>query len=293
MPGGFSHYQLALEVARELEARGIPYDRGTLLFGAQAPDVFYGYRFWRRGNNLGVLLHRASSEALFSEFRVCSEDLAADSFVYGYLTHYAFDVLVHPYVNFLSKRYENIEERRRKSKFHYRIEADLDTFLAENRYGNRDPGFRFECESRLPETSFESVFRLMERVVSERFGMELTREAFRRCERHYLRFQQYRRDPSYRKRKILYGAENLFRLSHRSSFLIAREHPDEQVLNLGHAEWETGEGDRSREDFFQLFDRVKEFSVQLIESFRGGRVDRSFGRHLLTGKISEKTDENI
>ena len=298
MPGGLSHYLLADELEKSLRQLHpeLLFCPRTLLFGAQAPDVFYGYAFWRKNENLGTVLHRNTSAEWFRCLKKEACGTQERSFVYGYLTHYAFDTVAHPYVYQLSERYADEEARRRKSKFHYRIEADLDVLLYIRLRGERDDRFPFAERSRLPEEAAYPVYKFLEQALWDRFSFSLRYGDFNRCRRDYERYQRYRSDPSFRKRKVLFAAERVLHLPHKSSFLIPREHPDERVLNLAHAPWALPSGGVSTEDFFELFERAKRLSLELIAKFDAGIIDEDFDRHLLSGKIraeAQKVGENV
>ena len=284
MPAGLSHYILARSLVENFEKKNQNCDASCVLFGAQVPDLLYLYTFWKKSEpNLGVFVHRHNDCAVFESFRRHADSLADDSFVYGYLSHYAFDITVHPYVYWLENRYLAEEDREKKSKFHFRIEADLDVFLYRKFFGEMYYSFPYAEESDPGRENRTEIYLLLRDMFREVFRREVDRKKFERSWANYLRFNRIKADPLFWKRKFLLTAENLFGLRHTSSMMLQRKDPDERVLNLAHEPWQNPfeTGSQHTEDFFALFERALALAEELCGAFDRGEIDGRFGLHLL------------
>lgn len=284
MPAGLSHYLLAKSLVQTFEKQNKNCDAGAVLFGAQVPDLLYLYTFLNKSEpNLGVYVHRHNSREVFESFKRNADSLTDDSFVYGYLSHYAFDVTVHPYVYWLEHFYLSREERAKKSKFHFQIESDFDVFLYRKFFGEMDYTFPYADRSEPGEADRTEIWILLRDMFREVFHQSVEHKKFERSWFNYKRFNRFKADPFFWKRKFLLTAENVLHLKHSSSMLFQRKDPDERVLNLSHEVWYNpfDEEKRSTEDFFQLFDRALALASALCEKFDRGEIDGEFELHLL------------
>ena len=103
MPSVYTHFLIArqsfLALPPRIQAKIAPHMH-LYYFGAQGADFCFFYKFLRRKNgNLGSHLHRKGGLNTFQ----CLQTHAAQSsaiFAYaaGYITHYAADTILHPYV---------------------------------------------------------------------------------------------------------------------------------------------------------------------------------------------------
>ncbi len=141
MPAIISHYLLARRV---LATAGMPrvVDRDAFLLGAQGPDIFFFFRAfpWQHGKKglpLGNALHEVRPSVLFDAWRAVIAELPAkdrpiaESYLLGFLCHYAADRTVHPYVMATQEvmRAADPSYADNSNPYHYRIESAIDTLL--------------------------------------------------------------------------------------------------------------------------------------------------------------------
>lgn len=126
MPACYTHYSVAWETLRLLPAqvkRKIQPHLPLYFFGAQGADFCFFYPVLGGfSQNLGSYLHRRGG---FSAFNVCKTfSTQAPLFAYslGYVTHYAADVVFHPFI------YEKTGKSRLR---HTRLENALDRHFKE------------------------------------------------------------------------------------------------------------------------------------------------------------------
>ena len=103
MPAEFTHYLVARETYKALPEniqKSIDTQLPLYFFGAQGADFCFFYKFLQpHVKNFGSYLHREGGYQAFQILQVFSEhDVALKAYALGFITHYATDVLFHPYV---------------------------------------------------------------------------------------------------------------------------------------------------------------------------------------------------
>lgn len=202
MPTSITHQLLAEKIYAVLPekiAREIP-SLPHYYLGAQGPDICFLYKPLSPGNeNFGRFLHAV---APLSFFRILWQDSRKDGFVrsyaYGYLTHYAADVVFHPAV------YRAMGEKE-KIFLHHATEHAYDGALLEKRKGVSLFCYRLPSFGKLDVKGIYEVYARYARVNG--WG-ELSFPSFRRALKYYAAFISFR-TPFYRK-KYARDAEFLF-----------------------------------------------------------------------------------
>ena len=103
MPASYTHHCLAREAylssPDEIQAIIRP-DLPLYFFGAQGADFCFFYRSWNpKAKNLGSYLHREGGFPTLQLLKaLSSRDRQIFAYTLGYLTHYAADATLHPYI---------------------------------------------------------------------------------------------------------------------------------------------------------------------------------------------------
>ena len=102
MPAQYTHQILAERILGALpeNVREKITDQTAYFIGAQGGDVFYFLRvFDGKTENLGKYMHNEEISSFFNSLCArASEGGTALSYALGYVTHYAVDIVFHPYV---------------------------------------------------------------------------------------------------------------------------------------------------------------------------------------------------
>lgn len=115
----------------EVDADFIMANRTAFNWGLQGPDLLYFYspmRLSRQLHNAGTLLHKKDTEGVMHELARyvmrCPEPFrnTAKSYFYGFICHYALDSLIHPYVNYHTRR---ITDKTGRLRVHMKIESHI------------------------------------------------------------------------------------------------------------------------------------------------------------------------
>lgn len=137
MPEGYTHIRTACRAARLAKIE--PTHPQAFAGGANGPDILFCYRVWRRakkrGENLPEIGHRLHNENTGVFLQTLIEQALEPwqrSYVLGYLTHYAADCVIHPYVEMLTQP----GQLYAKKGGHGYFEIALDSYLHEQDTGN-------------------------------------------------------------------------------------------------------------------------------------------------------------
>ena len=103
MPSVYTHFLMArqsfLALPPRIQAKITPHIH-LYYFGAQGADFCFFYKFLRRKNgNFGSHLHRKGGLNTFQSLQAhAAQSSAMFAYAAGYITHYAADTILHPYV---------------------------------------------------------------------------------------------------------------------------------------------------------------------------------------------------
>lgn len=176
MPTSYTHYYVAKEVFSNLSPllrHAVNAFVDAYYFGAQGPDFCFFIPNKKQGQqNFGRFLHRAGGYGFFHALTEFSKlDRTVFAYALGYVTHYAVDVAVHPYVYSLAGT----------SKLkHARIEGGFDKFLAlQTAISEKQENF-FRSLKPSKETLF-SIFKVFSAYAETQGYHSLSKTAFSRA----------------------------------------------------------------------------------------------------------------
>lgn len=177
MPEAYTHIRTA-RAAAEL-AQIEPADPVAFAAGANGPDMFFCYRCWlpgaRRGQDLPALgsrMHNDNTGAFLMSLLKNARTKAQRSYALGFLTHYAADTTVHPYINAVSGP-GGVYDR---PGGHGYFEIAIDSWLHKKDTGDGAVYAKDSCP-RLLGAALAEVGVLLEKALQEAYGLTITREA--------------------------------------------------------------------------------------------------------------------
>lgn len=177
MPEGYTHVRTARRAAALAQMEiGHP---AAFACGANGPDIFFCYRAWKSGEKrgedlpaLGARVHDENTGAFLRALVKYAATPAQRSYALGFLSHYAADCTVHPYVVCVTK--EGGPYCRPGG--HGYFEIALDSFLHEQDTGR--PAVPVDDTTpRLAGAALAEVGALLQKSLREAFGVTVSREA--------------------------------------------------------------------------------------------------------------------
>lgn len=177
MPEGYTHVRTANRAAAlaQLEIA----HPAAFASGANGPDIFFCYRAWKsgekRGENLpelGSRMHDENTGAFLRALVKYAATPAQRSYALGFLSHYAADCTVHPYVVCVTGEGGPYAGPGGHGYF----EIAVDSFLHEQDTGKAAVPVD-DTTPRLAGAALAEVGALLQKSLREAFGVTVSREA--------------------------------------------------------------------------------------------------------------------
>lgn len=188
--------------------------------GAQGPDPFFFLKILSKEKNFGSLLHAIPYEtftAFFSRYRSAPDERAA-AYLAGYCSHYATDVVFHPFV------YRYLQETNARGMAHQRMENDWDVFFLRRERGREAE--RFPAPFSPAEIAREGVVYELVCSVAAQIRRRLpTKRAFRIALKRFYRFVTFFHGKCYKKQRRWQKFERALHLKPRLSCLYPQQFP--------------------------------------------------------------------
>lgn len=177
MPESYTHLRIA---RRALQLAGLEAaDPAAFLWGSNGPDTLFCYRVWRSKKNrgedlptLGSRLHRENTGLFLRSLIRNANTPSQKSYVLGYLTHYAADCTLHPYIFALTKEGEPFA----KPGGHGYLEIGIDSLLHEQDTGDAAVPFA-ENTPLFTGEALAGASALLQSAAADSLGVTVSREA--------------------------------------------------------------------------------------------------------------------
>lgn len=282
MPAAISHYLLARKVLDDPSFdSGKSFSENAFLWGAQGPDFFYTHRFfpWQKGKSLkeiGERLHQTRPSLIF-DFAQEYENSAQGndtslSYVLGFLCHYAFDSVAHPFVNYGAEMLHELIKPSTVETCHNEVEANLDVILL--RYERAELPTDFGLKRAVPKDDLvkQEMAAFYQQLAARLYGVQISREFIAQAADDCRTAFGWMTDRTTLKKKILLRVEK-GKLPVLSCHVRSMtEETDFDYSNVLHREWAwpVDTGELRTESYFDLYAQAAEFAKALIAGFLSG-----------------------
>ena len=285
MPAVVSHYLLAdrvydalLEYQPQLDI-----DHTAFVWGACGPDIFFLHRVmpYQKGTSLkeyGTKLHNMSAEKMINYFirfaRNSFSDIAM-SYALGFVTHYAFDSVAHPFIIHFADMMEEQQPEKLNSVCHNEIEANLDSLFLRYERKQKISSFRLQTASPLKDRVNHVIAQMWQGFILAYLGEDIEIDELIQVQKDWHYSLALLNDKgAFKKHTVMLG-ERLLGLSPVLSPIIRTAYPDLSFdyANMSHKEWYSQtDGKTHKENFFELADIAEEKALALISSIMTERL---------------------
>ena len=294
MPAIMSHHQFGIAVLAKRGAGSFVTraERDAFLLGAQGPDPFFFATrtpSLARLKRLGVGLHNNRvDESIDMMLAVIdsaqgTKRLVLDAYMSGYLCHFSFDSVAHPFVfsweNALCGAGVHRLDERDRQVVHSQVEADIDAYLLWHFLGKTVADIRITRYALQGGKKvlgiIDSLFAPVGRGV---YGLELPSDLYTRSVHDTRMIFDFIQSPSGRKRALIGQVERVLP-GRRHSLLQALSMRGDvydqcAFANLERAEWLDPSIDRYRtESLIDLFEMASDEAAVRIDMFLNGLAD--------------------
>lgn len=299
MPAVVSHYLLAERVINKLGPE-IAADRNAFLWGANGPDIFFAHRVmpWQRQPSIAKIshiMHNGYAEPLLNylyEYSSVNDDKSAMSYTFGFVTHYAFDSVAHPYIVSYAERMsegkmvhlplvgranEQIADGiKMSSVYHNKLEGELDTILLKHELNI--PIHKFRLENACPDNSdtYQKTAEILSAyLIDSGIYPEIQKHEIIRAQLDWRNCVTALNDRFSFKIKSLKALEHILHIPPLVSVFVRSIDIDysQDPANFQHSPWKApADGTMHYESFLDLVDIAEEKSLYLINKLRCGEM---------------------
>lgn len=284
MPAMITHYLLG---RRMIPLSGVPPIRrqDAFLLGAQGPDILYFFRAfpWQRGTAglpIGNALHNAGPSQLFNTIRFVLSEATADemrileSYVLGFICHYAADRRLHPFICHFQEELRSREPLFAQSSnpYHYRYESALDAELLRHDRGEYVSAFALITVCPKRDKLLESaIAKFYHRLLKEVLGEDVPEKQLMHLVGDMRGAMRVMTDRAELKGKAIRFWERINGSGAVwSPLLRTKEFENFDYVNAEHRMWIKHDDVVSRQDFFELCDEVVDDALELMQGFMQG-----------------------
>ena len=298
MPAVVSHYLLAERVFNDISNRFPGLDKNLFSWGASGPDIFFAHRVmpWQRQPSIAKLshvMHNGYAEPLLNylyEYAQTRDSIRAKSYAFGFVTHYAFDSVAHPYIvgyaeekgggrmyyiPVIGKTNEQLVNGIKYSSiYHNKIESELDTIFLMHEKHISIRKFRLENACPNDKDAMELIGEILSSYLTDSgISPDIRNYEIIRAMLDWRRCLFALNDRLSIKKGIAKGMEGLFRTPPIVSVFMRNIKVDynEDPANMAHRSWKApADGSVHNENFFELADKAHDRSIELIKKLDSG-----------------------
>ncbi|MCK5130399.1 MAG: zinc dependent phospholipase C family protein, partial [Clostridiales bacterium] len=156
MPAAYIHERIAKKALAQISplSTSIKDNLDAFELGSQGPDILFFYNIINflnrntRPNHLGERMHKERISALFKEILINTKNQKGIAIAWslGFVSHYAVDCTIHPYVYAMS----NNDDGTTNTTKHLVLESQFDTWCYQRRHAHGVPR-QVRCISKLSE----------------------------------------------------------------------------------------------------------------------------------------------
>lgn len=296
MPAVVSHYIMSEKLIDDIHEYypSFKLNKIAFIWGGNGPDFFFCHRIlpWQKGksyNKIGTLIHKMPAENVLGYLVAHAkraESDAAMSYALGFISHYAFDSIAHPYIICRAEELSNSQAGTHTSTCHNDIEANLDVILYQHFYKKPLTSVNLRTLSPLDANVMNTVADMMHGFTVMYSLPVMSRKEIIIAQHDWHTGLALLNDKTHLKRKVLKLGEKAVKLPPVLSSLVR---PSDKKIsydyaNIKHREWRSPFTDEiSTDSFYDLFDKAHARSIELISTAMRGDTLRELVRSIPFG----------
>ncbi len=284
MPAFSTHYIFAKEMMPKIkEAANFEINENAVYIGTQGPDIFFFHRIfpWQKGKSLrkaGSAFHRAKFGDVLDDFAVyckySDNKPVAQSYVIGFILHYALDRNCHPYVYSLQNKITQKNSKLNPNSVHNTIELSIDSVMLNLKYGVLNPkNFATANLINCTDEEKQEIAKVLVSAKSEIAPLTFSENDVQTAIEDMKYAQKLLFDPTGKKEKLIKPLENAAAPFTKNFKLSSFIKPDDlekakKYVNINSRAWISPFSNiKSRESFFDLYEKSKADAINMITAY--------------------------
>lgn len=271
MPSIYTHNYFSKELYKKLDDKKIikPKDPTSFYIFSQSFDYLFSYNLinLKKGKDIRILGHHAHTHETWNYFKNIIEYMKTNElyddgnigYLYGSLSHYILDSTAHPYIHYISGRYnrKNRKDTKKYAGKHAANEIMIDSIYYYK--DNKKPYNTYKLYNYLfPRVKFsETLNQNIDNAYKKTFDKEnmskIYYKAYNQCRfiYRYLMYDRFNIKKQFYKIFDFFTPRKVFKASCYTHHILK---PDYNLLNLDHNIWlHPVTGDKHTESFEDLY----------------------------------------
>ena len=280
MPNIITHHYFAEDVLKNSKKDIINSffgEKDLYYLFTQGFDPFFVYEILPFNEKLGYFLHDNYIDTFFINYiKVMKEqklenDPALLAALYGHLTHYVLDSIIHPFVIYKCGEYnKNRPETYKYVGVHTRMEVEIDAYLYETRENKSFKDLKFHKVNPKKKLN-KNILKLLNKIYEETFKVKNGGFKYQKALNMAYLGLKYIANDKYGRKKALYHKIDKIVASkgHKiEAFSYYVTSIDKSIFNLEHQPWcnPCDNTIKSNESFFDLYNKAIAICVTLFEA---------------------------
>lgn len=288
MPAVVSHYIMSERLIDDIREYypSFKLNRTAFIWGGNGPDFFFCHRImpWQRGksyNKIGTLLHKQPAENILGylvAYARRAESDTAMSYALGFISHYSFDSVAHPYILCRAEELSDSEHGIHPSTCHNNIESNLDVLMYERCYNKPLTSINLRTLSPLDANVMNVIADMMHGFLVMYSMPVMSKREIITAQHDWHNGLALLNDKTHLKRKALSLGEKAVKLPPILSSLVrpSNKKISYDYANVEGAEWHSpfNPEEVHHESFYDLFDIAHVRSIELISTAMRGETLR-------------------
>lgn len=284
IPAVVSHYLLAERVFNSLTEYNpdLKLNHTAFLWGAYGPDIFFSHRImpWQKQKSLSYLskkMHSMNADKILNfimSYAKNRESDTAKSYAFGFVTHYSFDSVAHPFILYFSDIMSKQKNNVHTSICHNDIEANLDTLFLKYETKQKITSFKLQKTSPIDKHTVEVIADVLYNFFIT-FGFEkISKQDIIQTQYDWHNSLVLLNDRTQIKKPLVKFCEKLLNISPMLSPIFRVPYPDLSFdyANMNHSQWYKYGTELHNENFFDLVNISQELSLKLISILNSGKM---------------------
>lgn len=280
MPNIITHHYFAEDVLKNSKKDIINSffgEKDLYYLFTQGFDPFFVYEILPFNEKSGYFLHDNYIDTFFINYiKVMKEqklenDPALLAALYGHLTHYVLDSIIHPFVIYKCGEYnKNRPETYKYVGVHTRMEVEIDAYLYETRENKSFKDLKFHKVNPKKKLN-KNILKLLNKIYEETFKVKNGGFKYQKALNMAYLGLKYITNDKYGRKKALYQKIDKIVASkgHKiEAFSYYVTSIDKSIFNLEHQHWcnPCDNTIKSNESFFDLYNKAIAICVTLFEA---------------------------
>lgn len=252
--------------------------------GAQGPDIFFydviHLMLTHDKNNIGSRMHTFKTDHFFAEYlsvllspgKNADKNIPAIAYLYGMLTHYSLDSMIHPFVYYMSESKDSSKNKKANDlcsiENHLQLETNIDEIFFYERFGTGINNVKRKNFMKPSVSEIEAISPVLANAINKTYGYHLKPSYIRgTIKRACICNSLLQNNNNGKKRLFSFVEKKLTGASRCSRLMFDSSLPDFSCMNEEHNLWRVPLTHKIKYDsVYDIYNKALKRANRLIKS---------------------------